>query len=224
MKAATLKQSTKILSLFEETPTEQVQSLLESGLLADLRDADIANISRDQFRRVCGLKSLVSTQSNLLLESIGTVNLPATTVRFVVQDWFVVNTKQDAPVEISSLGGNFIKWFLGKTEEPIPETTLRYHKICQSSADGPIITELGGEVQAETTLTALFSLMQKQNHGQAGVLLNNGYASFFYIRDITGTLRAVYVYRLKVGWIVYAISIEYPHKWLAGPRLFSNNS
>ncbi|MEK7609164.1 MAG: hypothetical protein AAB476_01655, partial [Patescibacteria group bacterium] len=58
MKAATLKQSTKILSLFEETPLEQVQSLLMSGLLADLRDADITKISRVQFRRVCGLGPL----------------------------------------------------------------------------------------------------------------------------------------------------------------------
>ena len=55
MKAATLKQSAKILSLFEETPSEQVQSLLMSGLLADLRDADVAKIDRADFRRVCGL-------------------------------------------------------------------------------------------------------------------------------------------------------------------------
>jgi len=44
--------------LFEETPLEQVQNLLESGLLADLRDANIAKINRDEFRQRIGLSPL----------------------------------------------------------------------------------------------------------------------------------------------------------------------
>lgn len=60
MKTATLKQSAKILSLFEDTPLEQVQDLLESGILADLRDANVSKINRDEFRRLIGLKPFIA--------------------------------------------------------------------------------------------------------------------------------------------------------------------
>ena len=53
---ATLAQAAKILGIFKETPAEQVQAVIGSGLLADLRDADIIQINREEFRRVCGLK------------------------------------------------------------------------------------------------------------------------------------------------------------------------
>ncbi|MBI4118903.1 MAG: hypothetical protein HY452_01410, partial [Parcubacteria group bacterium] len=58
MKKATLtgRQARKILEVFEDTPSDQVQAILESGLLADLREADIAQVSRSQLRRVLGLK------------------------------------------------------------------------------------------------------------------------------------------------------------------------
>ncbi|HEX9722391.1 MAG TPA: hypothetical protein VGA53_03945 [Candidatus Paceibacterota bacterium] len=53
---ATLSQASKILSLFEDAPREQIQDLLESGLLADLRDGNIAGVNRDDFRHLVGLK------------------------------------------------------------------------------------------------------------------------------------------------------------------------
>ena len=52
---ATPKQMRKLIQLFEETPTEQMQSVLGSGFLTDLRDANISQIKRDKFREVCGL-------------------------------------------------------------------------------------------------------------------------------------------------------------------------
>lgn len=58
MKTTTLKQVVKIIDLFKDTPSEQVQALLESGLLADLRDGNIAGVNRDEFRRTIGLDSL----------------------------------------------------------------------------------------------------------------------------------------------------------------------
>lgn len=56
---ATIKQSAKILSLFEDTPSDQFQAILESGFLADLRDANVSEVNRDEFRRIIGLKPLV---------------------------------------------------------------------------------------------------------------------------------------------------------------------
>ena len=60
MKKATLDQASKILSLFEGVPLQQLQNLLGSGLLADLRDANVSKINRYEFRRVCGLKFIGS--------------------------------------------------------------------------------------------------------------------------------------------------------------------
>jgi len=162
-----------------------------------------------------------------ILELVSTVVVPATTGKFVAKTAFVVNTKRNAKVLISSVWDNFARWFLsgdGKTEDPISEQTLRYHKLRKSSGDGPIIEELGGEAKAETTLSEMFSLMEKQKHGEDGVLLNNGYANIFYIRDQNGVLRAVFVGWDDGGWGVDAVSVEDPDGWIDGVQVFSRNS
>jgi hypothetical protein len=162
-----------------------------------------------------------------LLDLVGTVTTSATTSKFVAKDKFVVNTKRNAPVKISAVWDNFTSWFLsgdGKTEDPISEQTLRYHKLRKSSVDGPIITELGGEEKSETTLTEMFSLMEKQKNGEGGVLLNNSYANIFYIRDQNGVLRAVNARLYGDGWDVGADSVEVPDGWGGGSQVFSRNS
>jgi len=162
-----------------------------------------------------------------ILELVSTIVVNATTGKLVAKDRFVINTKRNAPVKISYLGDNLKAWFLNgdsKTEDPISEQTLRYHKLRQSSVDGPIITELGGEAKAETTLSEMFSLMEKQKHGEDGVLLNNGWANIFYIKDDAGVLRAVGVYWRGGGWRVGADSVEDPRGWGGGHRVFSRNS
>lgn len=162
-----------------------------------------------------------------ILELVSTVGVAATTSKLVAKEKFVVNTKRNAPVKISYLGDNFTAWFLngdGKTEDPISEQTLRYHKLRKSSVDGPIIEELGGEAKAETTLSEMFALMEKQGKGEDGVLLNNGYANIFYIRDSAGVLRAVIVFWNDDGWRVSADSVEVPVRWDVGSRVFSRNS
>jgi hypothetical protein len=162
-----------------------------------------------------------------ILELVSTIVVNATTGKLIAKERFVINTKRNAPVKISYLGDNFKAWFLngdGKTEDPISEQTLRYHKLRQSSVDGPIITELGGEAKAETTLSEMFSLMEKQKHGEDGVLLNNGWANIFYIKDGAGVLRAVRVDWCDGGWSVSADSVGNPDRWNVGYQVFSRNS
>lgn len=160
-----------------------------------------------------------------ILEFISTIVVPATTTKFLAKEKFVINTKRNAPVKISYLGENFTAWFLngdGKNEDPISEQTLRYHKLRQSSADGPIIAELGGAEKSETTLSEMFSLMEK--HSEDGVLLNNGGANIFYIKDNAGVLRAVDVGWRDDGWYVNAGSVGDQDRWFGGRRVFSRNS
>ncbi len=162
-----------------------------------------------------------------ILELVSTVVVPATTSKFVAKEKFVRDTGREAKVKIGYLGDNFTSWFLngdGKTEDPITEQTLRYHKLRQSSVDGPIIAELGGEAKAETTLSEMFSLMKKQKKGEDGVLLNNGYDNIFYIRDQNGVLRGVHVYWNCVDWSVHAYSVESPCERRGGFQVFSRNS
>ena len=54
---ATLEQAGKILKLVKETeiPLEQLQKLLASGLLSDLLKANLDEVDRKAFRKVCGL-------------------------------------------------------------------------------------------------------------------------------------------------------------------------
>jgi len=54
MEKATLKQAKRILEIFEDTPPEQIQAILGSGLLADLRDGNIAQVNRALFRNFLG--------------------------------------------------------------------------------------------------------------------------------------------------------------------------
>jgi len=171
--------------------------------------------------------SLLPSSTATLFEFVGLVTIPATSGKFVARKKFVVNTKCNAPVKISAVWVNFAKWFLsgdGKIEKPIGEQTLRCHKLLKVSVDGPIINELGGEAKAETTLTEMFSLMEKQKNGKGGVLLNNSCANIFYIRDQNGLLRAVYVLWRGDGWLICARSVESPNMWLDGRRVFSRNS
>jgi len=162
-----------------------------------------------------------------LLELVGEVVVSATTEVFVSKEKFIVLNSSEALVKISYIGYNFTNWFLqgdGKVEAPIGEQTLRYAKLRQHSVDTPIIDELGGEDKAETTLTELYGLMWKQRNGEAGALLNNGWANIFYIKDQLGLLRMVHVSWNDDGWNVNAGSTSSPHQWFDGHQVFSRCS
>lgn len=149
-----------------------------------------------------------------LLELIGTVVIPATTTPFVVREKFVIGT-----AGISWFSDQFRAWFLGETQGPAIEMTLRYSKLMKFSVDGPILVELGDK--AETTLAQIFALLERQANGEEGALLINGWANIFYVNG-----RAVDVYRHDDGWRVYAGSVTGPSGWYwrDGDRVFSRNS
>lgn len=161
---------------------------------------------------------------NFLIKLVGKVDIPATTEKFIAKDHFVVDTSKKAKVKFSWFGDNFEKWFFGKEEEPMAAKTLQYWELVKNSVDTPIIAELGGEAKAETTLACLCYLLEQQRDGEKGVLLVNGRANIFYIRDVDGALRAVLAYWSGDGWDVHALSIGDPRSWLAGYQVFSSNS
>jgi len=221
-KDATLKQSGKVLGILEGISREQMQIILGSGLLADIRDGNVANVNRDEFRKMLGLPSL-NPPPEPLLGFIATVNISARTDKFIAKDFFEIDTSRKAKVKISYLGNKFKAQFLGKVEELQSKVTLRYSRLNKASADEPIIVELGGETKVETTLSNVAALMENQGNGGAGVLFTNGYANIFYVRDVNGVLCAVGVCWDDGGWCVSAFSVDRPSLWLDGRRVFSRN-
>jgi len=70
----------------------------------------------------------------------------------------------------------------------------------------------------------MFALMAEQGNGEDGILLTNGYANIFYIRDIKGVFWAVRCLWGGGGWRVGAGSVGSPDGWIGGGRFFSRNS
>ena len=194
------------------------------GPLADLNQklsSKQGNMWLEEFKKFLRGKRCWS-----LLEAVGMVTIPATTSRFIAKDKFVINTSAAAPVQINHVGENFRRDFLsgeGTIEDPKGETTLRCDRLRQSSKDSFITTELADD-KAETSLTELCILVEKQGRCQAGVLLTDGSANIFYIKNRTGVLRTVCVRWYVNGWDVGADSIGDPDRWGSGSQVFSRNS
>lgn len=199
---------------FENLSTEDAQWVIMNGKEAvALFVVAVANRAK-----------IVTRAATTLLGFIVSIfAVSATTEKFIVKDKFKVDTSEKAKVKISHLGGHFKEWFLGKTEDPFAGSKVYGRKLERNSVDGPILTELGGNEAAETTLAELYAAMEAQPNGKSGNLLNNGWANIFYIKDINGTLRAVDVAWGGDGWSVSPRSVEVPDEWDADDRVFSRN-
>jgi hypothetical protein len=193
---------------------EELQNICERG-------DDLQRLMQPIFKRLSYDLSLVDSD---LLEPIDIVSVTGTEA-FGTREKFQIGTPEG--VKIYYLGDNFKKHFLnangtGKNELDVPDQNLRVHRLRKNSVDSPILKELGGEEVVETNLAIMFELMKKQGQGQAGVLLVDGKANIFYIRDDAGTVWAVSCrWRAGGGWRVGASAISGPLGWYAGLRVFS---
>ncbi len=140
-----------------------------------------------------------------LLTLVGHIELEGTILPFI--DW---------------LGDNFSDHFVCKIESIQAGATLTRHTLNRASLDEPIRKELTPELE-ETTLSELYELLSRQSEGQAGILLTNGYANIFYIKDAKGNFWAVsaHCYVALGGWRVEASSVTFPLRWFAGCQVFS---
>ncbi len=148
----------------------------------------------------------------------------ATTNKFIVKDNFVVNTEDSAVVKITCISEEFKNRFINKIEDPSTHSIICGRNLIKDSVDEPILSELGGQEKAETTLTEIYAMMKNQAEGNAGIILTNECANIFYARDINNTLCVVTIRWFSDGWDVGASSVEDPDKWLADDRVFSRNS
>ena len=213
---------------------------------------DVFQVIKEEcnFATILGRKEpVVSKPVPPLLEKVGQVTIAATTEKFVAREKFVVNVvntdreakvkiawlgnnfkdwflgKTEAPateVKIAWLGNNFKDWFLGKTEAPATEVNLDYARLTRPMLDDEIRKEIGAG-REETTLAAIWALMERQPNANSGAFLANGYANIFYVRDVNGGFWAVSVYwdADVSGWDVHAFSVSNPSRWGVGCQVFS---
>lgn len=121
---------------------------------------------------------------------------------FVAADWFELRTSRNAKLRIENISRDFDSWFLsgeGKIEQKVERRPLHRYRLLKRSYDQPIVVELGGNTEAETTLWEMCDLLDKQASGEAETLLMDGHTNFLYVCDQMAVLRMVYIYRLDDG-------------------------
>jgi hypothetical protein len=155
-----------------------------------------------------------------LFDRLSTVNVRATSTRFLAKEHFALNMDPGGKVMISYILDNFQHWFSEKAEEPIGETTLCSRELQRNASDAVILAELG-ERNVETTLTEVFSLMDSQRRGEPGILSINGWGNIFYIRDVSNVLRAVDCHWCDGGWNIEASRIGRLVEWPIRDRIVS---
>lgn len=156
----------------------------------------------------------------LILESSGTLTVPATSEIFIAQEKFVINEYKDVPMRIARVGEMFREWFLGKIEDPMGETVIRRHKIKEATRTTPIIEELGGEGKVETTLTEMYAWMEREEKDKKRDTCIG--PKVFFVRDAKGNLRVAMASR-GAGWLLGANDLVTITKWSPGDEVFSRS-
>jgi hypothetical protein len=166
-----------------------------------------------------------SAGENNLLTLIGTVEVPATSELFNVGERFEGNYGPKVWARVGRVNVLFKAWFGSMTIRPSAGSKLVMHTINRDVDDREIISALGGEVNAVTTMADIVQLMKQQAHGGAGVLPVQGEANIFYVYGNDGLLRRVMVYwgssfpwDVRQGcWNCLAVNLCH-NRWLASSR------
>ena len=161
----------------------------------------------------------------MLLRFIKTVELPAIG-QFKPEDYIKVTPRRErmtAKVVIGYVSNDAKSAMKGRVEPKEAKVRIRNHELCQASADGSILVELGEN--ANLSFNRVFQMMQKQGRGQEGDLsVSDGCANIFFIRDVNkGVLWAAFCYwGSSCGdWGVDADPVTSPGAWGASSQVFS---
>jgi len=125
-----------------------------------------------------------------------------------------------AKVMISHRENQFTAWFQNLVESSPLQGELKPFTFPKAMNDNEILAKLGGEQAAIASLAQVWQLLERQSAGEDGVLLTNGYANLFYVRDSKGKPRVVNVNWNDDGWNVNANSLD-DNRWNDGNRVFS---
>ncbi len=193
-------------------------------LLEKLADPVWVNALKKFLRKENPWPEVQKTVSGLL-ELVATVTVPAMPAFDVATHFRVMTEEERETAEVSIGWMNYQARALVETwaeaEPEILETTLRIHELRRKSKNDQIVVELGE--QATTTWAQMYEMMSRQDRGQGGKLLVNGWMNIFYIPDTKGMVWTVLCNRDPDchAWHIYAYPLHYPNVWYAGNGVVS---
>lgn len=106
----------------------------------------------------------------------------------------------------------FTEWF-GDMEfnDAQKSSRLFSKKLPRDMNDAEILAELK---PTEVSLEEVYHALETADHSDWRL---------FYVKDKDEVLRAVFVRWYDDGWVVSALSVGDPRRWLGGPQVFSRN-
>lgn len=145
----------------------------------------------------------------ILLESLFTVLVP------VLKGFSVSDEFENGKNDIDLVSDKFREYFVGSVKAS-DVAKLRVSRLCRESTNANILKELGDK--AETTLAHVLHALSIKKV----MLLANGYANIFYVRDNEGELRVVsLVWGQVCGWDLEVGAIEDGSRWGRDRRVIS---
>lgn len=166
--------------------------------------ADMCNKLKDDGEKWQRILSNVLKDQTLLipLGVVGVVKVPAQE-RFSVREYFVSKRKiEQGDPKIIHLWEPFERRFYGLKEDSCAEEEFNVYDLTQTSANLPIIAEIG--YLEPSRLSQVFSFLKVQADGCEGPLLVDGSGNIFYVQDTFGYLWGMYLrwWKTKNGWAV----------------------
>ncbi len=216
----TMKQAEKILASFDGLFREKVQEIIESGVLADLRDGDLNKFSkkaRNDFRQSLGLSPLD------IITFFAFFYVPSIQEPFVAKEKFRIGN-----AGIKFISNGFRQFFLeggkenrGKIEQPMRDQSCGQFVLEESSFNRDIMAEIAkkDDLAPSFTLSGMFFLMEIQANGGIGNLIVGGKHNVFYVPDASKSYKSV-ACSFDKGWHISAQHIDSAPRWEKGCRVF----
>jgi len=198
--------------------TIDVMSKLRDGTIAINELENFLKIPAEERRRIFGIL-------NKKIKFLASVSVAELTKKFDPKNHFTENKKVEY-----WLGDNFQKHVLKptKTISSLPAMEFSKHQFTETIYDKEImenfsISKSSGLMTREEILWTIAELTKKQPKGEAGILINNGYATIIgYMLCDDGVVRVVNVHwnAGTAKWYCYCNDLV---RWNAGDEMLSRN-
>ncbi|MEA3449898.1 MAG: hypothetical protein U9Q85_02875 [Patescibacteria group bacterium] len=214
MRKATLNQVVKILSIFDDTPVEQIQEILGSGFLEDIRDADIKEVNRSLFRKMLGLKPLHVTKDKLFLRLISDESLAvkATDKKRIIAE---------ANDVFKWVDPDFKNWGADEVGSETDKIPTYMYEMEKNGKFQELFGSIGDIKKICFTQEQIISFVEKRNR-----FWTDRYAIFFLFRSKNtnfentplGEFFVACVSMVSVGLYVYVRQLQDSYVWDSGRR------
>ena len=155
------------------------------------------------------------------LDLVDIITVSATNGPFVVREKF---RKENTSVKFSCIDNAFREYFYGLTELLVPERKFGCYVVKKYSKGMEIFEDLGGE-KAVVRLSEIFFLLEKHEKAEeskeGSFIFYRGVQHLFYVRDVTGVVRSVYLFWFAEGWTISSVSFGEIFAWIGGDLVFA---